>query len=111
MYVGVKRVDLGFELWCMPSGSGSGFIHIFFSWAKEKGRSNKCASFRLSDKSRNVPKKDLVCRKKPQYTENEHLTHHPLDKMVIISQTIFADAFFANKAFYMLLKMSLKFVP
>ena len=39
------------------------------------------------------------------------LTYLPLDKMVSISQTIFSDAFFVNENFYVLITISLKFVP
>ena len=39
------------------------------------------------------------------------LTHHPLDTMALISQTLFSDAFFVNEKFCILIKISLKFVP
>ena len=38
------------------------------------------------------------------------LTHLPLDKMAVISQTIFSDAFSWMKSFFVLIKISLKFV-
>ena len=38
------------------------------------------------------------------------LTHLPLDKIAVISQTIFSDAFFVNEKVNILIKISLKFV-
>ena len=42
------------------------------------------------------------------YTE---LTHLSLDKMAAFLQTIFSDAFSWMKSFFILIKISLKFVP
>ena len=40
-----------------------------------------------------------------------HLTHFPLDKMAAITQTIFSDTFWWMKKKFILIKISLKFVP
>ena len=39
------------------------------------------------------------------------LTYLSLDKMAAISQTPFSNAFFFNEKFFILIKISLKFVP
>ena len=44
--------------------------------------------------------------------DNIHmLTHHPLDKIAAVSQTIFSDAFSWVKKKCILIKISLKFIP
>ena len=44
------------------------------------------------------------------YSRDRWFTHLPLDKMGTISQTIFSDAFSWMKIFFILIKISLKFV-
>ena len=57
-----------------------------------------------------VPPKRTLTTSTEQASLSPRLTHLPLDKMAVISQTIFSSAFSWMKSLYILIKISLKFV-